>query len=97
MFSGFSDLNSCSNCGSELSLKGRFCKGCGFDADLSESEDAYLDGIELPETSLTDSDYNQLLGHERLGGKRPRKNPVWVGLVLLTTAAFAFTFVFRGC
>lgn len=38
----------CPDCGKPTNLAGRFCRACGWDADLEESGDAYLGGVELP-------------------------------------------------
>ena len=38
----------CPDCGATLALAGRFCRGCGWDADLVGSPDSHLDGVDLP-------------------------------------------------
>ncbi len=38
----------CPLCGKSTVLAGRFCRACGWDADLAESPDAHLDGVDVP-------------------------------------------------
>jgi hypothetical protein len=38
----------CPLCGKPTVLEGRFCRACGWDADLVDTEDSYLDGVDLP-------------------------------------------------
>ncbi len=77
----------CPSCAEELSLGGRFCHHCGWDADLAESEDAYLDGIELPDTEEPDFQF-------ALHGQRTRKGrqKLWwfVALVVLAGILWAW-------
>jgi hypothetical protein len=39
----------CPHCGKPTALGGRFCRGCGWDADIVERGEGYLDGVDLPE------------------------------------------------
>jgi len=40
-----------------------FCRACGWDADLAESGDGYLDGVEVPEAP-SDEAYEEWLEEE---------------------------------
>ena len=61
----------CPDCGKRTNLDGRFCRACGWDADLAESKDAYLDGVKVPE-AMDDDAYEDLLAEEGLA-PRPRR------------------------
>jgi hypothetical protein len=39
----------CPTCGAPVSARPIFCKRCGYDEELATSEDAYLDGVDVPE------------------------------------------------
>lgn len=87
------ETDPCPDCGAPLALGGRFCKKCGWDADLVDSEDAYLDGVDLPEGGdFTDADYQHFLEREGLverpaAARRParpdRSSVVLIVLVVL--------------
>ncbi len=38
----------CPLCGGPLLRDGSFCRGCGWERRFAESDDAYLDGVDLP-------------------------------------------------
>ncbi len=64
------DPDPCPSCGHPLSLDGRFCKGCGWDADLAESEDSSLDDVGVPQgygkEDPEDFDYDRVVEGEGL-------------------------------
>ena len=81
----------CPACGDPLSPGGRFCRGCGWDADLADSEDAYLDGVDLPQghgrDDPADFDYERAMEEE---GLRPSGAGVLVvGSVIAVLLALA--------
>lgn len=65
----------------------RFCKACGWDADLAESEDAHLDGVDVPE-AMTDGEYEEALAEEGLAPALPRRGrrPLWWATAVLLLA-----------
>ena len=66
----------CPSCDGTL-LRGRFCRECGYDADLEDGDDAYLDGVDLGE-----DDYAETLRREGL--VEGASTPVgWVALVVV--------------
>lgn len=70
----------CPECGGPTILDGRFCKRCGWDADLDESEDGYLDGVDLP-------------GGYAPEESRPRgRRLLWTVLALLALAGFVLRY-----
>lgn len=77
----------CPSCQEELSLGGRFCHHCGWDADLAESEDAYLDGIELPDRDEPDYDY---VFDGKPAPRRSRKFWLFVAVVVLAVFVWAW-------
>lgn len=82
----------CPDCGGPLSLKGRFCKACGWDADLAESEDSYLDGVDVPDT-FTEEDYREALGGAGLSWSAGRVRRIAMAVVaVLTALAFLIAF-----
>ena len=60
----------CPDCDEPLSLNGRFCKACGWDADLEERDDAYLAGIDIPDTFDEDA-YQAALARDGLAPTPP--------------------------
>ena len=79
----------CPLCGRTTSLGGRFCRGCGWDADTAEGDDAHLDGVSVPE-AMDDDAYRDLLEDEGLAGAGPgtRRRPLvwWLAAVALLVA-----------
>ncbi len=76
----------CPECGGPTILGGRFCRGCGWDADLAESEDGHLDGVDLPQG------YGP--GEEEAPAPASRaKRVLWTLLALLALAGFVMTSV----
>jgi hypothetical protein len=72
----------CPECGKPTTLRGRFCPACGWDADVEEGDEGYLDGVDLP----------QGYGPEE-GTADRRMHPIWVVLALLALAGFIATAV----
>jgi hypothetical protein len=71
----------CPECGKPTTLEGRFCKACGWDADLVESEDSYLDGVDIP----------QGWGPDEEEGAPPRRRSVlWIVAAVAALASFAY-------
>lgn len=64
-------MTRCPDCGRPLTLKGRFCKACGWDAELDGSEEGYLDGVDLPGEGWDDAAYREVLADEGLAPARP--------------------------
>jgi hypothetical protein len=74
----------CPECGKPLALAGRFCKSCGWDADLEESEDGYLDGVDVPEGYPPEED----------GEARPRgRRVIFVLAAIAALVSFVYVFV----
>ena len=71
----------CPDCDEPLALGGRFCKACGWDAELEAADDEGL-AAELPE-SLTDEEYEDILHQEGLG---PPTNRVKIVAILVLLA-----------
>ncbi len=59
---------SCPSCGARMALGGSFCKHCGFDRQVAASEDAHLDGVDLPQGYAAEEPYED-----------PRRAPVKAG------------------
>lgn len=78
----------CPECGKPTNLGGRFCRACGWDADLEESEDAHLDGVDVPGT-MDDDAYDDVLADE---GLAPRRRRGWS--VAFTVAAVVLLLLF---
>lgn len=70
----------CPQCGKPTSIQGRFCKACGWDADLVESEDAYLDGVDLPQGYGPDEDE----------APAPRRRWIWVLAAVAALVSFVY-------
>jgi hypothetical protein len=64
----------CPDCRAPLSLGGRFCRGCGWDADLAASPDAYLDGIDLPAGYGPDDAFDEAETLHEAGLGPPRRD-----------------------
>jgi hypothetical protein len=79
----------CPECGKPANLGGRFCRACGWDADLAEGGEAHLDGVSVPE-AMDDGAYADLLAEEGLGtpatALRRRGLVWWIAGVLLVLA-----------
>ncbi len=39
----------CPECETPLALGGTYCRQCGWDSELAGTEDAYLDGVDVPQ------------------------------------------------
>lgn len=76
----------CPECGKPLALAGRFCKACGWDADLEESEDGYLDGVDVPQGYGPDEDEE---ARPRGSGRRV----LWVLTAIAVLVSFVYVFV----
>ena len=81
----------CPECGKPTNLGGRFCRACGWDADLAESDTAYLDGVDVPE-SMDDEGYDDLLDEEGLCPRRGRRL-LWAVVAAILLAAFLWSTV----
>ena len=66
----------CPQCGKPTALSGRFCRACGWDADLEGTPDSHLDGVDIP------TGY----GREEEGEQDPA-GPFWRGRVFLAVGA----------
>lgn len=67
----------CPLCGRPL--RGTFCPGCGWDRDINDSDDSYLDGVEIPDRWEEDPPPGE-------GGVRP----LWKAVALAIVLAFAW-------
>ncbi len=90
-------MTECPECGEEgLIRKGRFCRACGWDADLVDEADAHLDGVDLPQgytrDGSEDEDYEPTLDEERLDGRSPVR---WL-VAVVALALVVWIFVLRG-
>lgn len=47
----------CPSCGAPMALGGSYCKHCGFDAGVNASDDAHLDGVDLPQGYAAEDPY----------------------------------------
>lgn len=84
----------CPDCGKPTNLGGRFCRACGWDADLEESADSHLDGVDVPDTMpLDDGRYAELLADEDLAPQRGRRL-LWTLVAAALVVAFLWTAVF---
>ena len=77
----------CPDCGAPLALRGRFCRGCGWDADLTESEDSYLDGVDVPQGYAREAEEETRQGSGR-------RIFLWIA-ALLALAGFAWSVLHR--
>ena len=87
----------CPECGKPTTLRGRFCRACGWDADHFGSEDAYLDGVSVPEP-MDDDAYEDLIEDEKLVFSPLRVRARWLlvwSLVLAMVVAFVLPQVLR--
>jgi hypothetical protein len=88
----------CPECGEEL-VRGTFCRGCGYDADLSSDEDeAHVEGLDLPtgyarEDEDDEWDHEQSLQRE---GLKAAPITVWRVIVVLTALACVWVLVKMG-
>ena len=57
----------CPNCGAEVPPKARACPECGADEQTGWSDEARVDGLDLPDENF---DYNDFVKRE-FGGKSP--------------------------
>jgi hypothetical protein len=96
-------MTECPECGeSGLVRKGRFCRACGWDADLVDDteDEAHLDGLDLPqgysrpevEDEEEAGDYEHTLAQERLDGRSPVR---WV-VAVVALVLVVWIFVLRG-
>lgn len=74
----------CPECGKPTTLGGRFCRACGWDADVDERGEGYLDGVDLPEAI------------EDEGHASPGRRLYLAVVTLVVLAAFAWTAIFWG-
>ena len=85
----------CPDCGRPTANAGRFCKHCGWDADLVGSDDAHLDGVDIPQ-AMDDDAYADALADAGLPApaRRGRGLVWWVAAVLLLVAFIWSTILF---
>ena len=86
----------CPDCGRPTANAGRFCKHCGWDADLVGTADSHLDGVDLPEP-MDDDAYADALADAGLGpgpARRGRGLVWWIAAVLLLVAFLWSTVLF---
>ncbi|HYC77135.1 MAG TPA: hypothetical protein VEI02_05845 [Planctomycetota bacterium] len=76
------DDTACPHCDAPRRTGATFCKACGFDADLGESEDAYLDGVELPQGYAKEDPYES-------APERPKRGRRTLIVVIATLAVAA--------
>jgi len=74
----------CPDCGEPLRPDGRFCKACGWDADLEETGDAYLDGLDIPD-AFTEEDYRAALGDAGLGRRPDARRRLAIAVAVVVT------------
>jgi len=77
----------CPECGAPTNLGGRFCRACGWDADLVETEDSHLDGVDVPQGWGPDEE----AAEPAIRGGRWRW--LWILLALLALGGFVRAFV----
>ena len=78
----------CPRCDAPLRAGGRFCKACGWDADLDESEHAYLDDADVPD-AFDDDEYARVLEEAGLAPRaRTPREVLWAVVAIVTTIAF---------
>lgn len=92
-------MTDCPECGEGgLIRKGRFCRACGWDADLVDAseDEAYLDGVDLPQgytrNGSEDEEYEPTLEAERLDGRSPLR---WL-VAVIALVLVVWVFVLRG-
>lgn len=71
------DDATCPSCDEPLAINGTFCHACGWDAAVAASDDAYLDGVDVPDGYATNRDEPP----------RPRRfaGLPWIAAVILVT------------
>ena len=88
----------CPDCGRPTANAGRFCKHCGWDADLVGTADSHLDGVDVPE-AMDDDAYADALAEEGLGpapARRRGRGVVFTVAAVLLLVAFVWSTVVWG-
>ncbi len=86
----------CPHCGTTLSVGGTFCKECGYDEAYEYADDAYLDGVDLPDTSEPDLQFALHGVRSDAPGRRPAIIVLVIFLVIgLIGPAFVY-WLFSG-
>lgn len=80
----------CPNCGADVPAKARACPECGSDEETGWAEDAYAEGLDLP-----DREFNYDTFVEKEFGKKPVPHGIrwfwWiVAVILLVLVLLAF-------
>ena len=79
----------CPNCGAEVPRNARACPECGSDEQTGWSEEAHVDGLDLPEEKF---DYEDFVERE-FGSKNPVPHGIhcfWWVIAVLVLGAFLF-------
>ena len=79
----------CPNCGAEVPRNARACPECGSDEQTGWSEEAHVDGLDLPEEKF---DYEDFVERE-FGSKSPVPHGIhwfWWVIGVLVLGAFLF-------
>jgi hypothetical protein len=77
----------CPLCAAPLAMNGTFCKRCGYDAAHAQSDDAHLDGVDLPQGYAPEDPY---VGKPAERPRAGRKEWTVVAVVVLVFAALGF-------
>ena len=79
----------CPNCGAEVPRNAKACPECGSDEQTGWSEEAHVDGLDLPEEKF---DYEDFVERE-FGSKSPVPHGIhwfWWVIAVLVLGAFLF-------
>ncbi len=79
----------CPNCGADVPRNARACPECGSDEQTGWSEEAHVDGLDLPEEKF---DYDEFVERE-FGSKSPVPHGIhwfWWVIAVLVLGAFLF-------
>lgn len=82
----------CPNCGAEVPPRAKACPECGSDDQTGWSEEAQLDGLDLPDDNF---DYNEFV-KEEFGSKTPVPRGIhwfWWVIGILILVAFVLLMV----
>lgn len=82
----------CPNCGADVPPRAKVCPECGSDDQTGWSEEAQLDGLDLPDDSF---DYNEFV-KEEFGSKTPVPRGIhwfWWVIAILILVAFVLLMV----
>ena len=88
----------CPHCGAVLAARASFCRECGSDAQTGWSEAADTGGVDVPDLSFDDAEYEAFLARELPGQAPParrRARRAWIVMVWGALAAFVLWTVWR--